>query len=141
MTDKPDTSTDAVNKVLAELTGFTACDPYCHGRCSVCPDDAVSRAATTLRALAAERDALRQSVEQARWEALEEAARVVHTYSQKRRRDAAKAKYGNKPSRKQTASMHGSAADTAYYLYQVIRECAALKKTEETSECLIPCNN
>lgn len=77
MTDMPDTSTDAVNKVLAELTGFTACDPYCHGRCSVCPDDAVSRAATTLRALAAERDALRQSVEQARWKALEEAARIA----------------------------------------------------------------
>jgi hypothetical protein len=141
MTDKPDTTREAVNKVLAELTGFTACDPYCHGRCSVCPDDAVSRAATTVRALRAEVAALREAVERARGEALEEAAGVALAYSQKRRRDAAKVKSGAVLPKRQSSSMHGAAADAAYYLHQAIRASAALKKTEETFECLIPCNN
>jgi hypothetical protein len=81
-----------------------------------------------LRTLAAERDALRaevaalrQSIERARREALEEAAEIALAYSQKRRRDAANAKIGMNPSKRQSGATHGAAADTAYYLHQAIR--------------------
>jgi len=128
MTDKPNTTREAVER-LAQAMEARIFEVYAgHGNVIEQPDPDCNNAATTLRTLAAERDALRaevatlrQAVERARGEALEEAAVVALAYSQKRRRDAAKVKSGAVLPKRQSSNMHGAAADAAYYLCQAIR--------------------
>jgi hypothetical protein len=91
MTDKPDTTREAVERLAADYDDGGACVP--DDKCRVQRADCClcARTATTLRALAADNDALRaevaalrQAVERARGEALEEAAALIetHVYSQ-----------------------------------------------------------
>ena len=98
MTDKPDTSTEAVerlakfqdNATIYFVNRPTGGEDRAHWS-NVANSETCEKTANTLRKLAAERDALRaevaalqQAVERARGEALEEAAALIetHVYSQ-----------------------------------------------------------
>lgn len=54
-----DTSAEAVERLVARAQDQSACDPECQGRCQICPEFIRDQSVATLRALLAERDALR----------------------------------------------------------------------------------
>ena len=59
------TTTAAVERVAKDAKESAYCDDACYGRCRICPGQASKAAAALLLALAAERDALREAVQDA----------------------------------------------------------------------------